>query len=157
MPENVVVGERAWIYSSFGFIHHRATKPAAVTIGDDSGVYHGTTFVLGPDAEVRLGTFSILGGPIIATNGSVWMGDHVLVSYGAVLSGAEAGAPGAEGDGEIVIEDAAWIGTGSVLLPGARIGEGAIVGARSIVDFAVPAGSIVAGNPARVVRRGAAA
>ena len=46
-----------------------------------------------------------------------------------------------------------WIGFDSCVLPGVSIGEGAVVGARSVVTEDVPAYSVVAGNPARVVRR----
>jgi acetyltransferase-like isoleucine patch superfamily enzyme len=46
----------------------------------------------------------------------------------------------------------ASIGTGSVILGGLTIGEGAIVGAGSVVTKDVPAHTVVAGNPARVIR-----
>lgn len=45
----------------------------------------------------------------------------------------------------------AWIGGGSVILPGVTIGEGAVVGAGSVVTRDVPAGAVVAGNPARPI------
>jgi len=45
-----------------------------------------------------------------------------------------------------------FIGAHSILLPGVRIGDGSIVGAGSVVTRDVPPGSIVAGNPARVIR-----
>ena len=54
--------------------------------------------------------------------------------------------------GPIVIEDDAWLGTGCVVLPGVRIGRGAVVGANSVVLQDVPALHIVAGQPARTVR-----
>lgn len=50
------------------------------------------------------------------------------------------------------IDHKAWVGFGSILLPGVRVGEGAIVGAGSVVTRDVPPWTIVAGNPARVVR-----
>lgn len=53
---------------------------------------------------------------------------------------------------EVVVEDAADIGVGSVLLPGVRIGEGAIIGAGSVVTRSVPPFHIAAGNPARILR-----
>ena len=46
----------------------------------------------------------------------------------------------------------ASIGTGAVLLGGITVGEAAVVGAGSVVTRDVPAGSVVAGNPARVLR-----
>jgi acetyltransferase-like isoleucine patch superfamily enzyme len=46
-----------------------------------------------------------------------------------------------------------WIGFDACVLPGVAIGDDAIVGARSVVADDVPAGAVVAGNPARVIRR----
>lgn len=53
----------------------------------------------------------------------------------------------------IVIEDKAWIGFDAVILKGVRIGEGAVVGARAVVTRDVEAYTVVAGNPARMVKR----
>jgi len=52
----------------------------------------------------------------------------------------------------IVIEDNVWIGYGAILLPGVKIGRNAVVGAGAVVSRNVPANTIVAGNPARVIR-----
>ncbi len=52
----------------------------------------------------------------------------------------------------VVIEDKAWIGFNAILLKGIKIGEGAIVAAGSVVSKDVPAYTIVAGNPATIVR-----
>jgi acetyltransferase-like isoleucine patch superfamily enzyme len=52
------------------------------------------------------------------------------------------------------IGERCFIGAHSFILPGVTIGEGSIVGAGSVVTRDVPAGTIVAGNPARVVREG---
>lgn len=53
----------------------------------------------------------------------------------------------------ISIRDYAWLGFGVVVLKGVTIGEGAIVGARAVVTRDVPAWTIAAGNPARVVKK----
>ncbi len=55
--------------------------------------------------------------------------------------------------GDTVVEDDVWIGMEAMILPGVRIGAGAIVAARAVVASDVPPYAIVAGNPARVVRR----
>jgi len=52
-----------------------------------------------------------------------------------------------------IVRKRASIGSGSTILCGVEIGEGAIVGAGSVVTKDVPAGSIVAGNPARILRQ----
>jgi carbonic anhydrase/acetyltransferase-like protein (isoleucine patch superfamily) len=46
-----------------------------------------------------------------------------------------------------------WIGLGATILPGARIGDGVIVGAGAVVRGTVPPYAVVAGNPGRVVRQ----
>src|SRR6185369_11206984 len=45
-----------------------------------------------------------------------------------------------------------WIGFDACVLPGVTIGDGAVVGARSVVAHDVPAYSVVAGNPARTIK-----
>lgn len=57
--------------------------------------------------------------------------------------------PGAD----TVIGNDVWIGQGARILPGAQLGDGVIVGAGAVVGGIIPAYTIVAGNPARVVRR----
>ena len=55
--------------------------------------------------------------------------------------------------GRIVLEKDAWIGTGSVILPGVRIGEGAVVGANSVVRNDVPPYTVVGGVPAVEIKK----
>lgn len=60
------------------------------------------------------------------------------------------GYPSSKGD--IVVDDGAWIGHGALILSGVRIGRGAVVAAAAVVTKDVAPYSIVAGNPARLVR-----
>ena len=54
--------------------------------------------------------------------------------------------------GDTVIGNDVWIGYQAMLMPGVKVGDGAIVAARSVVSADVPAYAIVGGNPARVLR-----
>nr|WP_304622830.1 glycosyltransferase [Pelomonas sp. P8] len=54
--------------------------------------------------------------------------------------------------GPVIIERNAWIGEGAAILPGVRIGEGAIVGANAVVTRDVPPRTVVGGAPARIIK-----
>lgn len=72
----------------------------------------------------------------------------------AIFGGGEAaGRPSLPGPGpDTIIGHDVWIGTRATILPGARIGSGTIIGAGAVVAGDIPAYSLVAGNPARVIR-----
>ena len=53
----------------------------------------------------------------------------------------------------IVIKDKAWLGFGVTVLKGVTIGEGAVIGAKSVVTHDIPSWTVAAGNPASVVKR----
>lgn len=55
--------------------------------------------------------------------------------------------------GDTVVGNDVWIGQNATILPGVHIGDGAIVGCNSVVASDVPAYTIVAGNPARPIRK----
>ena len=52
----------------------------------------------------------------------------------------------------MVIEDEVWVGGGATILHGVTIGRGSVIGAGAVVTKSVPPYSVVAGNPARVIR-----
>lgn len=54
--------------------------------------------------------------------------------------------------GPVIIKNNVWIGDKATILPGVTIGEGAIVGANSVVTKDVPARAIIAGSPAKIIR-----
>jgi acetyltransferase-like isoleucine patch superfamily enzyme len=54
--------------------------------------------------------------------------------------------------GDVIVGHDVWIGTDALILSGVKIGNGAVVGARSVVARSVAPYAVVAGNPARVVR-----
>ena len=52
----------------------------------------------------------------------------------------------------VTIGDNVWIGGGAIVLPGVHIGSGSVIGAGSVVTKDIPAMSLAAGNPCRVIR-----
>lgn len=90
--------------------------------------------------------------------GKIIIGDNVLIGpntgiYTAIHpTDPEIRSKGVQKARPIVIEDKAWIGGSVTILPGVRIGYGAIVGAGAVVTKDVPAMTIVAGNPAKKIR-----
>lgn len=55
--------------------------------------------------------------------------------------------------GTIVINKYAWLGAGSIVLPGITIGEGAVIGAGSVVTKDIPPYVVAVGNPAKVIKK----
>ncbi len=162
LPDNVVMGDRSWLHSSYAFLHFSSQRPSGVRIGENCGIYKGTFFNLGPDGEVEIGDYTTLVGAIISTNKRVVIESYVFVAHEVVLADASCSvppldAPAPELDAtavspvSIYISENCWIGMRAILLEGAHLGRGAIVGAGAVVDFPVPDHAIVAGNPARVV------
>lgn len=94
----------------------------------------------------------------ILDNYEVRIGHHVMIGPNVQLyTAAHALAAAARNQGwetakPIVIEDNVWLGGGAIVLPGVVIGRNAVVGAGAVVTRSVPANTVVAGNPARVIR-----
>ncbi len=89
---------------------------------------------------------------------TVTIGDHVMMGpavqiyTAAHLLQAEGRNQGLEVAKPIVIEENVWVGGGAILLPGVTVGRNAVIGAGAVVSKDVPANTIVAGNPAEVLR-----
>jgi len=90
----------------------------------------------------------------------VFIGNKVTISQRVTLV-TSSGAPDSKevyqifgsNDGPIVIKDGAWIGAGAIILPNITIGRAAVVGAGAVVTKDVPPCTVVAGVPARPIKR----
>lgn len=124
--------------------------------------------------RIEIGEYTYVGlGTRIWSGDSVKVGNHVFLAHNVNITDTNShqidagerkehylrtivnGRPFEKGSIEtkpVVIEDHAWINFGVGILKGVRIGEGAIVGAQSLVTKDVPPYTLVAGNPARVIR-----
>jgi virginiamycin A acetyltransferase len=73
--------------------------------------------------------------------------------FGGGWTGCFAGELDFPNRGDTVVGNDVWFGMGATVLPGVRIGDGAVIGTLAVVAQDVPPYAIVAGNPARIVRR----
>ncbi|WP_165177190.1 acyltransferase [Desulfovibrio sp. ZJ369] len=118
----------------------------------------------GPQAAIEIGEGAQLSGAsITARSQRIVLGRQVLLAPNCVIVDsdfhapwppeARATQPGLEADAPVEIGDYAWIGMNCLILKGVRIGEGALIGAGSVVTRDVPPFCLAAGAPARVLRR----
>jgi acetyltransferase-like isoleucine patch superfamily enzyme len=112
---------------------------ALLRIGDDCG-FTGTTLVAAE--RIKIGDRVAVGANVTITDTDFHPLDPIERQRD-FLAGTHA---------PVMIEDDVFIGMHSLILKGVTIGKGSVVGAGSVVSRDVPAGVVVAGNPARVVR-----
>jgi acetyltransferase-like isoleucine patch superfamily enzyme len=151
---------------------------AAIRIA--SRVYLGGLIATSPRGSVVIGSYSWTGeGTFIGSSASITIGSYVgIAAHTHIFDNnnhptdpigrrrhRERVAPGGEGyrtpfsawdyaeSAPVVIGDNVWIGAYCYIGKGVAIGEGSIVARQSVVTRSVPPFSIVAGNPARVVKR----
>jgi len=128
--------------SSFYFIHGMPATPA-ITIGDQTFVGNGCT--LAAAKGITIGAHCLLSALVRIHDNDGHPLDPERRRRHEPITADEA-AP-------VVIEDNVWIGASATILKGVRIGRDAVVGTGAVVTDDVPAGAVVAGNPARIVKR----
>lgn len=149
-----------------------ACSGSSVRIGSDSMLVSSHTWnpvapahrcsirTIVPGASILIGSGFRATGVTIAARSSITIGDDVLVGSDVLIVDSDFHALDADlrsaGAGcisaAVVVGDGAFIGARCIILKGVTIGAGAVVGAGSVVAKNVPAGTVVAGNPARVLR-----
>ena len=115
-----------------------------VSIGDNAVIMMGAILnigaVVGPGTMIDMG--AVLGG-------RATVGSRCHVGAGAVLAGVIEPASATP----VIVEDDVLIGANAVVIEGVRIGRGAVVAAGAVVVNDVPENAVVAGCPARVIKR----
>lgn len=154
-------------------ISNNAGTVQAITLGEHTHV-RGELLTFGHGGEIRIGDYCYIGeGTRIWSAVSIRIGDRVLISHNVNIFDNDthpiedaaarhrqfveiitAGHPRRINLNEapVIIEDDVLIACQSIILSGVRIGRGAVVAAGSVVTRDVPPFTIVAGNPAQVIR-----
>ena len=110
--------------------------------------FYGDRLIIGRFCQIAAGVEFIMNGANHQMN--------ALSTYPFYILGWEQSPPDLSdlpNKGDTVVGNDVWIGQNVTILPGAHIGDGAIIGAESVVSGAVEPYTIVAGNPARLIRR----
>ena len=146
-------------YAIFNFFKASLLRMVGAKIGRRVTIYPGVWIVpgrnltVGDDVDFAMGV-------LVTTAGGVSIGDRVLIGYRTqIISANHVVPPGREpifGSGHekkpVNIKRDAWIGGNCTILPGVSIGEGAVVGAGSVVTKDIPDFEIWAGVPARKLK-----
>lgn len=129
------VGRGVFIFPPF-----RCTAPEGISIGNQ--VVISNNCVIGGQGGLTVGNYVMIGhnSTIITANHGTSLPDIPMIRQPLDT------AP-------IIIQDDVWLGANVVILPGVTIGQGAVVGAGSIVTKDVEPYAIVVGNPAKPIRK----
>ena len=118
------------------FVDHRL-----IEVGND--VFMGLETTINTTVPVQIHDNVMFGKRV-----TIMGGDHNISQVGTPMRFVKTGGKNVP----IVIEKNAWIGTNVTILKGVQIGEGAVVGAGSVVVKSIPAYSVCAGNPAKPLK-----
>ena len=174
IPPNVRFGEGFYCESAQVFRHLRSKNPGAVVIGNHVSLYAGCSFSVGEKGSCTIGDFTLLNGALIMAEDKIDIGSHCLVSWNVGIADsdfhplepalrrvdAHALAPFFKDrpprpqlkTAPVIIGDNVWIGMNATILKGVTIGENSVVAAGSVVTKSVAPNTVVAGNPASVVK-----
>lgn len=167
IPAGVRVDETAYVGSSYSFARYASEQPVGVQIGRGASLCDASSVDIGPRGVLKLGEYALVTAARIVCDAEIEIGAYALVSWDVLLMDSYRVPLAPEQRRRALLGEAvaphparpirlgrnSWVGFGACVLPGVTVGEGSIVAARSVVAVDVPPFTVVAGNPARVVRQ----
>lgn len=116
------------------------SSPENLTIGDCSGL--GVRNVINCQGKITIGRCVLMGPEVMLFSAThIWNEELKTFLHQGVKTS------------KVAIGDNAWIGARAIILPGVQVGRGAVVAAGAVVTRNVPDYAVVAGVPARVIKR----
>ncbi len=174
IPPNVRFGAGFYCETAQIFRFMRSRHDGAVSLGDYVSCYAGCSFALGQNGRCTVGDFTLMNGALVMAEELIEIGSYCLISWNVGIADSDfhpldpaerrkdalALAPYYKErpprppirTAPVRIGDNVWIGMNAVILKGVTIGENSVVAAGSVVSKSVAANTVVAGNPAIVVK-----
>jgi len=140
---NIIVGRYSY-YS--GYYHGHSFNDCARYLPPDPGV---DRLIIGSFCSIGSGAAFIMAGNQGHRNDWVSTFPFYWMSEVAAFAGARNGY---EPAGDTEIGNDVWIGSEAIIMPGVKIGDGAVIGTRALVTRDVEPYAVVGGNPAKVIR-----
>ena len=175
IPPNVHFGAGFYCETAQIFRFLRNREEGAVKLGDYVSCYAGCSFSLGQKGRCTVGDFTLMNGALVMAEELIEIGSYCLISWNVGIADSDfhpidpaqrridalALAPYYKErpprppirTAPVRIADNVWIGMNAVILKGVTIGENAVVAAGSVVSKSVAPNTVVAGNPAVVVKK----
>lgn len=161
-PRQIHLGEHV-VVDEFVQLIATSSHPRAISIGHNTFIRSAAMLNAGsPDGYVHIGDNSSVGqGTVLYGNGGLTIGNNVLIAGQCFIVASShnfdrTDIPISEqgfSSAGIVIGNDVWIGAGVKILDGVEIGSGCVVGANSVVNRSVEPYSVVAGTPAKLIRK----
>ncbi len=173
-PTHQIVGKIRIIKKGFLFCMMRHEKNGKIVIGNNFkcnnkvtsnfvGLIQPCVFnISATNSRIIIGSNVGISGSTINATTSITIGDNVMIGSGCLITDTDShplhwkdrldNRNDLTAKAPIVISDNVFIGARSIILKGVTIGEGAVVGAGSVVSKDVPPYTVVCGNPAKIVK-----
>ena len=131
----------------------RLDENAKMNTTGETSIYYGADIIVLKDGFLSIGNSFINSDCKIRCYEKIQIGDNCAISHDVTIMDSNAHRLNGEIKKEpIIIENNVWIGTKVTILPGVKIGEGAVIAAGSLINKDIPKNTLVGGMPAKVLK-----